>query len=79
MTHDSPAEGPGILAGYIEQEKFAEQHDIHPRTVARYRRLGLPWVPFGGRIFIPLQEASAWLHSRVQHPNPPQKPRRATA
>jgi hypothetical protein len=72
------ANDDNLLAGYVEQEKFAMQHGINPRTVARYRNLGLPWLPFGGRVYIPLAEAGEWLRSQVRHPNRPQRPRRAT-
>jgi hypothetical protein len=60
-----------ILAGYAEQEQFARINRISPRTVARYRNRpdGLPSVAFGGKVFIPIDEASAWLKSQVRRPN----------
>jgi hypothetical protein len=60
-----------ILQGYVEQGEFARAHRITTRTVARYRDQadGLPSVMFGGKIYIPLHEASAWLSSRIRHPN----------
>ena len=60
-----------ILSGYAEQEEFAKINRISPRTVARYRNRpdGLPSVAFGGKVFIPIDEASAWLKSQVRRPN----------
>ena len=63
--------GADILAGYAEHNEFAKINNISPRTVARYRNRanGLPSVEFGGRIYIPLDEASAWLKSQIRRPN----------
>jgi hypothetical protein len=71
MTTEAQPTG-GILAGYTTQEKFAADHLITTRTVARYRNQpdGLPSVEFGGKIYIPLAEASAWLSARISRPNP---------
>jgi hypothetical protein len=63
--------GRDILADCVEQHQFARIHHITPRTVARYRNRadGLPWLAFGGRIYIPVREASDWLKAQVRHPN----------
>jgi hypothetical protein len=60
-----------ILAGYVEQAQFAHDHRISPRTVARYRNQadGLPSVEFGGKIYIPIDDAASWLRNRIRHPN----------
>jgi hypothetical protein len=60
-----------ILAGYAEQAEFAKTNRISARTVVRYRNRpdGLPSVAFGGKIFIPIDEAMNWLKSQVRHPN----------
>lgn len=67
----SPASDTGILTGYLEQAEFARTHRIATRTVARYRNRanGLPWVAFGGKVFIPIQEAGDWLKGQVKRPN----------
>ncbi len=64
-------DGHDILAGYVEQHEFARIHHITARTVARYRDRvdGMPWVQFGGRIYIPVCEAGEWLKSQVRRPN----------
>jgi hypothetical protein len=60
-----------ILSGYVPQEDFARANRISTRTVARYRSQsdGLPYVEFGGKVFIPLREAGDWLRDRIIHPN----------
>jgi hypothetical protein len=78
MTSASPqvqaTEGDGradILSGYAEQSRFASANRLSTRTVARYRNRpnGLPWVEFGGRVFIPIAEACDWLKGQVRRPN----------
>jgi hypothetical protein len=61
-----------ILDEYAAEAEFAEEHKLSQRTVARYRKRpnGLPWVEFGGRIFIHIPGAKRWLERRVRHPNP---------
>lgn len=71
---DQPAaipSGVDILANYMEQDVFARMHHISARTVARYRNQtnGLPSVEFGGKVYIPIDEAAAWLRNRIRHPN----------
>ena len=48
-----------ILAGYIREDKFATAANISLRTSARYRGQpdGLPFLEFGGRIYIPIDAA----------------------
>lgn len=70
----SPTEHVGradILAGYAEQSTFANANRLSTRTVARYRNRpnGLPWLEFAGRVYIPLDEAAAWLREQVRRPN----------
>jgi hypothetical protein len=57
---------------YTEEKKFAEDNNVHQRTVARYRNQpdGLPYVMWGGRVFIHVPRARQWLESRVRHLNP---------
>jgi hypothetical protein len=61
-----------ILAGYIRDDEFAKSVKISRKTSARYRGQpdGLPFMEFGGRIYIPIEAAREWLRSRVKHPNP---------
>jgi hypothetical protein len=56
-----------ILDGFAPRETFADDNGTTTRTVDRYRSEGLPWVNWNGRIYIgPLDEARAWLMSRVR-------------
>lgn len=60
-----------ILDGYMLESTFAANAKVSPRTIARYRNQpdGLPYVEFGGRIYIPIADARAWLSGRVKRPN----------
>ena len=64
-----------ILEDYEPEADFAKAHRLHPRTVARYRTEpdGIPWLEFGGRIYIHIPGAKEWLARRVRR----NKPRRA--
>jgi len=61
-----------VLAGFAPEPVWAEEHHLHRRTVANYRAQpnGLPYVLFGGKVYIPIEEAREWLKSRVKRPNP---------
>lgn len=64
-----------ILAGAALETEFARDNGISPRTCARYRKQtdGLPHFMFGGKVYIPLAEARAWLTGKVKRPNPRRK------
>jgi hypothetical protein len=57
---------------FVHEAKFAVENNIDRRTVARYRKMpdGLPFVEFGGRIFIHMPTAKRWLEARIHRPNP---------
>jgi hypothetical protein len=56
-----------ILEGFTPKQTFADANHVTPRTVDRFRQEGLPWVRWAGQIYIgPLDEARAWLMSRVR-------------
>jgi len=61
----------GILEGYDEQSEFAAAAKVAERTIERYRAMpdGLPFVKFGGKIYIPREESREWLRSRIKRPN----------
>lgn len=60
-----------LLDGYVTEPTFAAGANISQRTCARYRNQpdGLPYVEFGGRIYIPIAEARAWLERKIKRPN----------
>ncbi|TWI73797.1 hypothetical protein IQ16_01941 [Bradyrhizobium huanghuaihaiense] len=61
-----------ILDGFAEESRFAADNGISLRTSLRYRNMpdGLPFLEFGGKIFIPLAGARDWLNNRVKRRNP---------
>jgi len=44
---------PDFLAEYEKESDWAEGHGISQRTAKRYRELGLPFLTFGGFVYIP--------------------------
>jgi hypothetical protein len=64
-----------ILDGYALEEEFAAANNINPRTVARYRNQpnGLPYVKWGGRVFINVDGARQWLAKRTIRRNQPRR------
>jgi hypothetical protein len=61
-----------FLATYEKEENWAEAHGISQRTVKRYRALpdGLPFLIFGGWVWIPKEAGREWIASRIQRRNP---------
>ena len=61
-----------ILDGFAPEDEWAEANEITPRTCARYRNRpdGLPFVRFGGRVFIDVAGAREWLRKRIVRRNP---------
>jgi hypothetical protein len=60
---------PDFLAEYEKESEWAEGHGVHQRTVARYRALGLPYVLFGGFIWVHKRGGREWIASRVKRRN----------
>jgi hypothetical protein len=61
-----------ILDGYAPEGEFARDNKLSPRTVAEYRKQpnGLPFVMWGGQVYIPIEQARQYLAARVKSPNP---------
>jgi hypothetical protein len=59
-----------FLAQYEKETDWAEGHGISQRTAARYRAQGLPFLIFGGWVWIPKREGREWIASRVKRRNP---------
>jgi hypothetical protein len=67
---------------YTSEAEWSARHNISQRTTARYRQLpnGLPFLVFGGRIYIPNREGDDWIRSRIRRPNRPRgRPRKFEA
>jgi hypothetical protein len=61
-----------ILEGYQRETEFAAEHDVTQRTVKRYRSEpnGLPWLKFGGKVYIHIEGGKQRLRRRLRVPNP---------
>jgi hypothetical protein len=68
---------PDFLAEYDKESNWAKGHGISQRTAKRYRELGLPFLIFGGLVWIPRREGRAWIASRVKRRNPRRQRRQA--
>jgi hypothetical protein len=60
---------PDFLAEYQREDEWADAHGVHQRTVARYRALGLPYLSFGGQVWIHRRGGREWIASRVKRRN----------
>jgi hypothetical protein len=67
---------PDFLADYEKEADWAAGHGISQRTAARYRALGLPFLTFGGFVWIPRREGREWIASRVKRRRNPAHRRR---
>jgi hypothetical protein len=61
-----------FLDGFQPERDFAKECGVAQRTVARYRKEpnGLPWLNFGGKIFIEIEGGKQWLRRRLRQSNP---------
>ena len=68
-----------VLQGkrYWRQGRWSKDKKVNIRTTARHRRHGLPWLVWGGEIFIPELEGDAYIASRLRRRNPPRRRRQA--
>ena len=64
-----------FLEGFVPEEDFAQGTEVCRRTIARYRRQpdGLPYMEWGGRIYIPVNPGREWIQKRVRRANPTKK------
>jgi len=70
---------PEFLEKYERETTWAPAQGITTRTSKRYRDLGMPFLQWGGRIYIPKAEGRAYIASLVQRRNPPRRQRRQAA
>jgi hypothetical protein len=68
-----------ILQGkkYWKQPRWSRDRKVHVRTTERHRQLGLPWMYWGGEIYIPEDEGDAYIAGRLKRRNPPRRRRQA--
>jgi hypothetical protein len=60
-----------ILDGYVKESVFAADNNISHRTSARYRLMGLPYLVWGGEVYINIAGARDWLMARTRRRNQP--------
>jgi hypothetical protein len=66
---------PDFLAEYEKESAWAEGHGVCQRTVARYRAAGLPYLTFGGFVWIHKRGGKEWIASRVKKRRTPRRRR----
>jgi len=70
-------ETENFIKAYELEREWAARHRISRRTSARYRAQpdGLPYLLWGGEIYIPKTEGARWIASLVTQRNPSRTPR----
>jgi hypothetical protein len=68
-----------FLAEYHREDEWAEAHGVCQRPVARYRALGLPYLTFGGFVWIHKAGGRKWIANRVKRRNPRRTARAAVS
>jgi hypothetical protein len=66
----------GLHGDYEREHTWAKDHGISQRTAARYRARGLPWLEWGGAIWIPKEGGQKFIASLVKQHAPRQRGRR---
>lgn len=61
-----------VLQGkrFWKQSRWSRDKGVHDRTTARHRAMGLPWLDWGGEIFIPEIEGDEYIAARMRRRNP---------
>lgn len=61
-----------ILDDYVPEAAFAEANGVGQRTISRYRNEpnGLPYMVWGGKVWIHVPGARDWIASRIRRNNP---------
>jgi hypothetical protein len=75
------ARDPEFLSQYEREATWAPSHGITRRTSKRYRDQGMPYLFWGGIVYIPKHQGREWIADRVKRRNlpRPQRKTRATA
>jgi hypothetical protein len=63
---------------FWKQARWSRDKGVSDRTAARHRQLGLPWLEWGGEIYIPELEGDAYIVSRVKRRHPGRQRRSIT-
>ena len=70
---------PDFLSKYERESTWAPAQGITYPTSRRYRLQGMPYLMWGGCVFIAKAEAREWIAAQVQRRNPPRRKRQAAA
>ena len=68
-----------FLEKYQRESDWAPAQGITQRTCKRYRDQGMPYLEWGGCVFIPKAEAAEWIAGRIKRRNPPRRRRQSAA
>ena len=70
-----------VLRGkrYWKQGRWSKDKGVNVRTTARHRQKGLPWLDWGGEVFIPETEGDAYIAARIKRRNPRRRRQASTA
>jgi hypothetical protein len=58
---------------FWRQARWSNDKNIHVRTTARHRLLGLPWLAWGGEVYIPEDGGDAYIAARVRSRRNPRR------
>jgi hypothetical protein len=59
-----------LTEDFVPEADFAAANNINPRTSKRYRDAGMPYLEWGGRIYINVPGAKKFVEARVRRANP---------
>lgn len=76
LQEDKAGRAQGILDDCVREAEFASAHGITVRTDKRYRDQGMPYLKWGGKIWIHPPTARTWLLSRMVTKNPTTRKRK---
>jgi hypothetical protein len=61
---------------HVKQKRYARDRKTSTRNIGRRRQEGMPWLDWAGEIWIPEEEADAFVLARVRRPSPARARRR---
>jgi hypothetical protein len=76
MSKKEPLD-PDFLSEYERETNWAPSVGITKRTSKRYRDQGMPYLLWGGIVYIPRREGREFIASRVKRRNAPRRKRQA--
>ena len=68
---------PDFLNTYERESTWAPAQGISYPTSRRYRRQGMPYLMWGGCVYVPKAEAREWIAAQIQRRKPPRRKRQS--